>query len=110
LKKEVGGCKVCLLMIRRSIKTKVKGDVYVQFSNKEQDKIMWFKNKNTRIKNKNTRCVKPTWKWIFIMLTYANMNMKRTCQGYGVKSCLRLMLNKLKEIKGLIFIYTPLET
>ncbi len=27
--------------------------------------------------NKNMTCAKPTWKWIFIMLTYANMNMKR---------------------------------
>jgi hypothetical protein len=36
---------------------------------------MQFKNKNTIIKNKNTRCAKQMWKWIFIMLTYANMNM-----------------------------------
>jgi len=44
------------------------------------------------------------------MLTYANMNMKRTLQGYGVKSCLKLVLNKLNEMKGRTFIYTPLET
>jgi len=34
------------------------------------------------------------------MLTYANMNMKITWQGYSVRSCLKLMLNKLKEMKG----------
>jgi hypothetical protein len=26
---------------------------------------------------KNTRCAKQTWKQIFIMLMYANMNMKQ---------------------------------
>jgi hypothetical protein len=51
-----------------------------------------------------------TWKHIFIMLTYANINMKRTWQGYGARSCLRLILNKLKETKGLISIYNPLGT
>ncbi len=61
---------------------------------------MWFKNQNTRIKNNNTKCAKQMWKWIFIMLTYANMNMKRTWQSYGARSCLRLMLNKLKKIEG----------
>jgi len=45
-----------------------------------------------------------------IMLTYANMNMKTTWQGYGVRSCLRLLLNRLKEMKSLTPIYTPLGT
>jgi hypothetical protein len=39
---------------------------------------------------------------------YANIckhDMKRTWQGYGVRLCLRLMLNKLKEMKVPIFIY-----
>jgi hypothetical protein len=40
--------------------------------------------------------------------TYANMNMKITWEGYGARLCLRLMLNKLKEMKGPISIYTPL--
>jgi len=34
---------------------------------------MWFKNNNTRTKNNNTRCAKQN----FIMLTYANINMKK---------------------------------
>jgi hypothetical protein len=76
----------------------------------KQNKIMWFKNKNIRIKNKNTRCARQMWKWIFIMLTYANMNMKITWQGNGARLCLKLVLNILKEMKGPIFIYTPLET
>jgi hypothetical protein len=50
------------------------------------------------------------WKQIFIMLTYANMNMKKTWQGYDAKLCLKLMLNKLKEMKGPTSIYTPLGT
>jgi len=44
------------------------------------------------------------------MLTYANMNMKRRWQGYDVRLCLKLMLKKLKEMKGPNFIYTPLGT
>jgi hypothetical protein len=44
------------------------------------------------------------------MLTYANMNMKRTWQGYGARLCLNLMLNRLKEMKGPTPIYTPLGT
>jgi hypothetical protein len=55
-------------------------------------------------------CGRPTWKYIFSMLTYANMNMKRTRQGYGARSCLRLMLNILKEMKGPIPIYNHLWT
>jgi hypothetical protein len=52
------------------------------------------------------KCATQTRKWIFIMLTYANMNMKRTWQGYGVRSCLKLLLNKLKEMKSPTSIYT----
>jgi hypothetical protein len=29
-------------------------------------------------------------------------------KGYGVRSYLTLMLNKLKEMKGITFIYTPM--
>ncbi len=38
------------------------------------------------------------------------MNTKRTLQGYGVRSCLQLVLNKLKEMKGHTSIYTLLRT
>jgi hypothetical protein len=57
------------------------------------------------------KCARPMWKWIFVMLTYVNMNMKITWQGYGVRSCIKLVLNKLKEMKGPTSInYTPLGT
>jgi hypothetical protein len=71
---------------------------------------MLLTNKNTRTNNKNMRCAKPMWKHIFIMLTYTKMNMKKTWQGYGVTSCLRLMLDIMKEMKGPTFTYTPFET
>jgi hypothetical protein len=70
---------------------------------------MWFKNKNTRSKSKNNRFAWQTWRWIFIMQMYTNMNMEKTWQGYGAKLCLRL-LNRFKEMRGLIPIYTPLRT
>jgi len=56
------------------------------------------------------KCVKQTWKQVIIMLTYANMNMERTWQGYGARSSLRLMLNRLKEMRGPTLMYTPLGT
>jgi hypothetical protein len=43
------------------------------------------------------------------MLTYANINMKITWQGYGVRLCLKLILNKLKKMKGPTLISTLLE-
>jgi hypothetical protein len=62
------------------------------------------------IQNNNTRCVRQKWKQIFIMFTYANINMKKSCQGYGARLCLRPMLNKLKEMRNPILIYTHLGT
>jgi len=56
------------------------------------------------------KCARQTLKWINIMLIDANMNMKRTWQDYGARLCLKLMLNKLKEMQGLTSIYTPLVT
>jgi hypothetical protein len=70
---------------------------------------MWFKKKPQKLKTR-TCDARPTWKQIFIMLTYANMNLKRTWQGYGARLCLRLMLNRLKEMKGPTPIYAPLGT
>jgi hypothetical protein len=66
---------------------------------------MQLKNKNT--KQKHEMCKTNVKTNIYYVI---NMNMKITWQGYGAKSCLRLMLNILKEMKGLISIYTPLET
>jgi hypothetical protein len=51
---------------------------------------------------------KTNMKSIFILLTY--VNMKKTWQAHGARSCLGLVLNKLKEMKGPIPIYTPLGT
>jgi hypothetical protein len=42
-----------------------------------------------------------------LLLTNANMNMKWTWQGYGVRSFLILLLNKLKIMGNFTFIYTP---
>ncbi len=56
------------------------------------------------------RCARQMWKWIFIILTYGNMNMKRTWQVYSARLCLKPMFNRLKEMKGPTFVYTPLGT
>ncbi len=44
---------------------------------------------------------------------YANKHKhehEKNMRMFGAKSCLKLMLNKLKGMKGLTFIYTPLGT
>jgi hypothetical protein len=69
-----------------------------------------IQKQNTRIKNKNMKYTKQMWKRIVIILTYANMNMKRTWQGYGIKLCFKLVLTKLKEMRGFTFIYIPMGT
>jgi hypothetical protein len=50
-----------------------------------------------------------------IDIYYANIckhehekNMKKTWQGYGPKSCLKLVLNIFKKMRGSTSIYTPL--
>ncbi len=90
-------------------RTKVNGKCLNLISKQKKEKIMCLKNKNIKTKNKNTRYAKLTWKQTFIMLTYANMNMKITWQGYGVRLCLKLMLNILKEMKVPILILYPFE-
>jgi hypothetical protein len=42
------------------------------------------------------------------MLTYVNMNMKKTQQSYDARLCLILLLDILKEMRGRILIYTLL--
>ncbi len=70
------------------------------FQTRNKTRLCDSKTKNTWTKNKNIWCAKQTWKQIFIMLTYANMNMKKTWKSYDARSCLRLMLSNLKELKG----------
>jgi len=71
---------------------------------------VWLKNKNTITKNKKTKCARLMWGHISIILIYANMNMKITWQGYGVRLCLKVVFNKLKEMRGFISIYTHFGT
>jgi hypothetical protein len=65
--------------------------------------------KAQELKQKHKMC-KTNVKTNFIMLTYINMNMKKTWEGYGARLCLRFVLNKLKEMMGFIFIYAHLGT
>ncbi len=39
-----------------------------------------------------------------------NMKMEKTQEGYGAKSCLKLILKKFKEMRSFTFIYTPMKT
>ncbi len=44
------------------------------------------------------------------MIKYENVNIKGIEHEYGIKLYLKLVLNKLKVIRGPIFICTPLRT
>jgi hypothetical protein len=43
-------------------------------------------------------------------MKYENVNTKGTKQGFGKRSNLKLLLNKLKIIRGPTFIYSLLRT
>ncbi len=57
--------------------------------------------------NKNTRCVKQTMKTNFFYVNICKHEHEKKWQCYGARSCLKLMLNKLKKMKGSTSIYTP---
>jgi hypothetical protein len=61
------------------------------------------KNTHTHIKYVKQKC-----KWNFILVTYEIMNMKRSEQGYDAKTYFKLVLNKLKVMRGFTFVYIPL--
>jgi hypothetical protein len=44
---------------------------------------------------------------IFFVIKHEKVNTKGISQGCGTRSYIRLMLNKLKEMGGFTFIYTP---
>jgi len=69
---------------------------------------MWIKNKDKKTKNKTWYVQNQRENNFFLCLTYVNMITKRTWQGYGVRSCFKLILNKLKKMMGPTFIYTLL--
>jgi len=59
--------------------------------------------KNTKTQNKNKVYAKRWFKQNFIIITYEN-------KGYDKKAYPKLVLNKLKVMKGFTFIYIPLRT
>jgi hypothetical protein len=65
---------------------------------------MQFKNKNTITKNKNTRCEKPMWKHIFIMLAYANMNIKDNITRLWCKIVPKTSVEQIEGNEG-IYLY-----
>ncbi len=58
-----------------------------------------------KIKNKNMRCAKQTRKWIFIMLTFANMNMIRI----WYKSVPKINVEHNEKNEGSYFYLYPFE-
>jgi len=45
----------------------------------------------------------------YLLIKCENINTNKTQQGYGTRSYLKLMLNRLNTIKSFIFTYTLLE-
>jgi hypothetical protein len=56
------------------------------------------------------RCAKQMWKWIFIMLKYANMNMKRIWQGYGARIVPKISVEQIEGNEGSYYYLSPLGT
>jgi hypothetical protein len=68
---------------------------------------MRFKNKNIRTKNKDTRCAKPMWKHIFIMLTYANINIKDNITRLWCKIVPKSSVKQIEGNEGTYFYLYP---
>ncbi len=66
--------------------------------------------KTQKIKDKNMKCEKSKCKQIFIVIKYENVNIKGIEQGYGIRLYLKLVMNKLKVIRGPTSICTSLRT
>jgi hypothetical protein len=62
------------------------------------------------IKKQEHEICKTNMKVDFYYVNLCKHEHEKNLKGYGAKSCLRLMLNNLKEMKGLTPIYTPLGT
>jgi len=43
---------------------------------------------------------------LYYLNLHEDMNIKKKRQSYGVRSYIKLVLNKLKVVRGLTFIYT----
>jgi hypothetical protein len=71
---------------------------FISKQGSKQDYVIQNMNKWT--KNKNMKCAKQTWKWIFIMLTYANMNMRKTWQGYGAEIMPKISVEQTERNEG----------
>ncbi len=62
-----------------------------------------------KIKNKNMRCVRPTWKWIFIMLTYANLNIKKNMTRLWCKILPKIGVEQIEKNEGFYLYLYPFE-
>jgi hypothetical protein len=62
-----------------------------------------------KIKNKNMRCVRPTWKWIFIMLTYANLNIKKNMTRLWCKILPKIGVEQIEKNEGFYIYLYPFE-
>jgi len=62
-------------------------------------------NKNMKTLNKNTKCAKCKSNHNFIMTKCENINMKKIKQSYGARSYFKVVLNILKIMGGLVYLY-----
>jgi hypothetical protein len=93
-----------------SQKQRLKERFKFNFQTRNKKKLCDAKIRTQEFRIKTQDVQDQRGKHFFIIFTYANMNMKNPWQGYGVRSCLRIMLNKLKEMRGSTYIYTFLGT
>ncbi len=79
----------------------------------QEQRLKESSKSNFQTRNKTSLCDSKTRTQELKIKTniyYSNMNTKRTWQGYDARSCLRRLLNILKDMRGPIPIYTLLGT
>ncbi len=94
---------------KKTQKQRLKERSKSNFQIRNKTRLCDSKMKTQELKTKTQMC-KTNVKTKFIMLTYVNMNMKKTWEGYSARLCLRFVLNKLKKMMGFILIYAHLGT
>jgi hypothetical protein len=89
----------------RTTRTKVKKRFKSNFKIRNKTRLCDLKTKTQELKTRTRDlCVKQTWKQIFIMLTYANMNMIRLwCKIVQIK----ISVEQTKGNEGSYFYLYP---
>jgi hypothetical protein len=68
---------------------------------------MWLKNKNTKTKNKNTKFVRLTWKWIFYYVNICKHEYENNMTRLWCKIVLKIDVKQTEGNERSYYILYP---